>query len=92
MPKWKGVNIMMEPLLDLLKDITESLTADSLSPIPGFFTLRTIARMLVMGGYEGRGRSGNLSSRQLGIVRNLLDSYFETKPAGRRRVYGRRIR
>lgn len=79
-------------MLDLLEEITDSVLADSLSPIPGFFTLTTIARMVVMRGYEDKGRNGNLSPRQIRIMQNLLEQYFETRRVGRERVYGRRIK
>jgi hypothetical protein len=43
-------------ILDLLGEFTGSITADPLSPIHCFFKLTTIARMVVLKSYEGKGR------------------------------------
>jgi hypothetical protein len=80
---------------DLIDEVMESLQADGLSPFPGFFTLATIAKMVLFGGWEGKrqtsGETG-LTKRQLLAIRRYLDDYYEVKHSGRHTYYGRNKR
>jgi len=76
---------------DLIDEVIESLGADSISPFPGFFTLVTIARVVLSRGWEGkRETSGEpqLTRRQLLEIRRYLDDYYEVKRSGRDKYYG----
>ena len=84
-------------LLEIIDDIVGSMAADGLSPFPGFFTLMTIAKVVLSMGWEGKGgrdkfESGKLSRRQVQEIKRILDEYFETKRVGHKTYYGQRKR
>ncbi len=75
---------------DVIIELLSAITEDAASPMPGFITLSTIARLLVQNGHmNARGMNGIPSRRQLLLVKKILDTAgsIEKLRTGRKTYY-----
>jgi hypothetical protein len=72
----------------VITEVLSAITEDAVSPIPGFVTLLTIAR-LVSGHMSPKAANGELSRRQVLLIKRILDGMesVEKRRIGRKTYY-----